>query len=110
MWVKAKEYIALREQLAAQSATIEWLRQQVNQVNRRNALLEARSGIPPVDVPVIESAEPTVGTAVPKSGRVPEAPSMQDIFAGNLNYDDMGDERAKQLGIKHDDAGQLQYA
>lgn len=112
MWVNGKEYIALRETVAAQKATIEWMRQQINQLHRRNAVLEAQHGIPPADIPVIESAEPhvpTSGVIAPKSGRTPEAPSMQDLFAGNVGFEDMGDELAKRHGITHDGAGQLQY-
>ena len=107
MWVKATAYIELRERVAAQAATVEWMRQRINQLERRNSLLEARVGIPPVDVMQIESAEPTVSKNVLNTGLThahtnPESPSMQDIFHGNVNYEDMGDDAAQKAGVDWD--------
>ena len=121
MWVKRDEYIGLRETKAQQLATIDWLRLRVNQLERRCALLDARvTGIDPIDIPQFERIDPGFapgGTATPpkESGPsrahagVDRLPTPQDILAGNISFEDMGDDAAKRHGIDHDDSGYVTH-
>jgi hypothetical protein len=104
MWVKREEYIQLRANVAAQSQTIELLRVMLNEARERIAYLEGdKLGIPPVRVPVIERVDPSKIHATPKvAGRVPEAPTMQDVLSGNLSFEDMGDDEARRQGVDWD--------
>jgi hypothetical protein len=111
MWVKREEYIQLRANVAAQSQTIELLRVMLNEARERIAYLEGdKLGIPPVRVPVIERVDPAATKparihATPKvAGRVPEAPTMQDVLSGNLSFEDMGDDEARRQGVDWDPA------
>ena len=111
MWVKSETYITLRSQCAAQSATIEWLRQRVNQLERRNGVLEAKVGMPPMAIPIIERAESVVAMpAAVRKERGEREPSMQDLISGNISMEDMGDDEARRLGVGWDsETGRVKY-
>jgi len=115
MWVKREEYISLRATTAAQSQTIEMMRLRLNELQEENAYLKGEKlGIQPVKVPVIDRIDPAQAPRIvanPKGrGRVPEAPSLADLTAGNINFEDLGDAEARRQGIEHDDAGHVHYA
>lgn len=114
MWIKVARYTALVSRVAAQSATIQWLTQRVNQLERENAILKNQKFHLPVDVMEIQQADPPVDeTAV--SGRVgargsQEQPSIHDVLAGNVDMEDMGDEAAKSAGVDWDPVtGSVRY-
>lgn len=118
MWVKREDYILLRTQLAAQSATIEWLRNDWNRLTRENAeLKDATLGIPATRrVPQIDRADPAL-VALPKAPTAArpgadthDPPSMQDLVAGNVSFEDMGDAEAVKAGADWDpDTGHVRY-
>jgi hypothetical protein len=101
MWITRPEYTELIAARASSTATIQWLTARVNQLERKNAMLEAKLGLPPTDVPEITMipTSPTPLVVPASEGRIPELPTMRDIFAGNVNFEDMGDQRARELGI-----------
>lgn len=110
MWVKAATFIELNRQLAAAQATADWMRVRVNQLERKNAMLESKLGLPPTDVPEIVSAtSPTLNAPQIRPGQLPDSPTLQDLFAGNINLEDMGDEAAEKVGASWDDNGQVIY-
>ena len=104
MWIKVERYTGLVARVAAQSATIQWLTQRVNQLERENAILKNQKFQLPVDVMQIEQAD---STDDPISGRVGargavDPPSMKDVLSGNVDMEDMGDELAKASGVGWD--------
>lgn len=114
MWIKQATYISLEKQVSAQGATIEWLRNRVNQLERRNALFEGRAGIPPIDVPQIERADlPAMANPpaiIPQRRESPDAPTRDELLSGNMNFEDMGDDRAKASGVAWDhESGMVTY-
>lgn len=113
MWVKQALYIALREKCSAQSATIEWLRQDANKLNEELAILKAKIlGIPPLRVPYISAAEPlmNVGGKPPRDTDDSEGPSLEDLVKGNVSMEDMGDAAAAKAGVDWDpESGQVRY-
>lgn len=110
MWVTRSLYLELVAKNASLTTSVQWLTARVNQLEKRNAMLEAKCGFPPVEVPEIVYPVPNAGVSEPRQGALAsEAPSLRDIFAGNINFEDMGDERAATLGISHDSSGLLAY-
>lgn len=112
MWVKQALYMALREKVSAQSATIEWLRQDANRLNEELAILKAKVlGIPPVRVPYISAAEPRLNLGgKPRETEVPEGPSLEDLVKGNVSFEDMGDAAAGKAGVDWDpESGMVRY-
>lgn len=113
MWIKTATYIALEKQVSAQSATIEWMRQRVNQLERKNALLESNAGIPPIDVMQIERV-PMDGVMAPEKPHAARPPAAREPEDGplveNADFEDMGDDRAKAEGVSWDsNTGQVSY-
>jgi hypothetical protein len=110
MWVARTEYLELERRAAASAATTDWMRVRINQLERENAMLKGKVLGIPVEAPEIrvESAAVASTTPVARSGqhRTPtperESPSVQDIFAGNIGFEDMGDEEAHRQGVNWD--------
>jgi hypothetical protein len=108
MLIKITEYVALREIKASQSQTIELLRLRVNELAAENAALKATAlGIPPVAIPELAQVDPALIHT--RRTREAEGPSLRDLTAGNINFEDLGDAEAQRQGIDHDATGQLLY-
>jgi hypothetical protein len=89
----------LREQLASQKVSLDWLRTRVNQLEKERAILmRERTGL---NIPIPEIVEHIGGNAM----RTVVPPSMQ-----MPSFEDIGDEAAQQLGITHNENGELDYA
>ena len=104
MWINTQKYIALEKQVAAQSATIEWLRETLNYERQELATLKQRALGFAIPVPTIESAQPAGVSEVriPISDGPSRVPSARDIFSGNIGFEDMGDEEAQRQGVDWD--------
>jgi hypothetical protein len=106
MWVKATTYIELNRQLAASTATVDWMRVRINQLERRCATLEAKCGLPPTEVPEISIHRAPLMGERPAAPNTPatedDRPSLADLLAGNLSMEDMGDDAAAKAGIDWD--------
>jgi hypothetical protein len=112
MWIWLKDYVAMRERIARQETTITLLQHQLNFLFRDNAVLKSKQlGIPELVVPQIEVGDPTAPTPIvlpePKRpSRVPAedegGPTAEDIFRGNIDMEDMGDDRAAKEGVGWD--------
>jgi hypothetical protein len=103
MWVKRSEYLDMVRRDAAQAQSVQWLIARVNQLEKRNALLESKLGVPPIDIPeiVMPLSEKSPHISDKRQRELEDkAPTMRDIMAGNINFEDMGDERARELGIE----------
>lgn len=88
-----KEKTLLREQKAKDDISIDWMRHRVNALEKQNAiLLQKAAG---VHLPV-----PEIVPTRPGSMTVEDFNPIQD-------FEDVGDDRAKELGLVHDDAGQV---
>ena len=76
--------------------TIDWMRHRINALEHQNAVLMHKATGMPFAVPEIVPTRP--GTlSVP-----PELHSMPD-------FEDVGSERAAEMGIIHDEAGYVEY-
>ena len=88
--------IEARTQKGKDDITIDWMRHRINALEHQNAVLMHKATGMPFAVPEIVPTRP--GTlSVP-----PELHSMPD-------FEDVGDDRAKELGITHDVAGYVEY-
>jgi hypothetical protein len=105
------EKTALTQQLAALRASFEWLTQHVNRLERERAVLLQR--VLGVTLPVPEigrASEPDrVGVATPPTA--PTQPDYSTTIAGlqalGAAFEDVGDELAAQLGLRHDEFGNV---
>lgn len=85
---------ATREQKAKDDITIDWMRHRVNALEKQNALLLGKA----------------TGLAFPIAEIVPTRPgtiTLPDNYSEMPDFEDVGDERAVSLGLKHDEAGYL---
>ncbi len=85
----------LREAKARAEAGADWLRTRVNQVEREAAALRADA-----------TGKPQV---VPRVDRVANPNVVDDYREAVLEYDDMGDTRARALGVDWDADGRVKY-
>lgn len=100
MWIRRREYTALltqiaelREQKAVAETKADWLRVRVNQLELETAQLKADATGSPQIVPQI--------TKNPNG--------VDDYSSAVLEFEDVGDSRAEQLGIGWDDDGRVKY-
>jgi hypothetical protein len=83
----------LREQKAKDDMTIDWMRHRVNALEKQNAILLQKAA----------------GVIMPVPEIVPTRPGSMSVPDFNYmpSFEDVGDEVAKQLGIRHDGEGKL---
>lgn len=111
---------ALERALATSQANVEWLRVMFNAASNDRAAIAAAKGFT-LPAPQIEGQPQTPG-AVVAAANTPteignafvEADDLDETmehYTGSVNgFDDVGDEEASRLGIRHDGAGNVEYA
>lgn len=87
----------LRAIRASQDTTIDWLRARVNQLEKERAVLLRE--VTHLNIPTVEIARST-GNAM--SPTIPPGMALP-------SFDDVGDAAAEQLGIGHDNNGEILY-
>ncbi len=95
--------------LSAMQATQDWLTSHVNRLEHERGLLtQARLGLT-FPVPLIEREEPHAPGVDPGAIRgVPEdSIPLAQMMAATM--EDVGDDQARALGIKHDEMGNVEY-
>jgi len=90
----------LRASLSSAQTTIDWLKNRVNQLEKERAILFREVTHLNIPVPEIATAP---GRAMSAHVPAPEHLAMPD-------FEDVGDDRAAQLGLAHNDAGELTYS
>lgn len=88
------EHLSLKQQKARDDIALDWMRHRINALEKQNAALLMKIGIP-VPVPEIISDRP--GTISPLPESLQFMPSFEDV----------GDQEAAQLGVQHDEDGTL---
>jgi hypothetical protein len=83
----------LREQKAKDDMTIDWMRHRVNALEKQNAILLQKAA----------------GVIMPVPEIVPTRPGSMSVPDFNYmpSFEDVGDEVAKQLGIRLDEEGKI---
>jgi hypothetical protein len=76
---------------------IDWLRHRVNALEKQNALMLAK--VAGIHVPVPEIVPTRPGTVTPLPAGFDHLPSFEDV----------GDDEAARLGVRHDDLGFLDF-
>lgn len=85
----------MKVQKAKDDITIDWMRHRVNALEKQNALLLGKAA----------------GIFVPVPEIVPNRPGSMSVpdFDSMPSFDDVGDEKAKELGVTHDESGELVF-
>lgn len=87
----------LRAQKAKDDLSIDWLRHRVNALEKQNAVLLQKATGVAMPVPEIVSTRP---------GSLSVPPADFDHMP---DFEDVGDEAAKRLGISHDEHGNISF-
>ena len=85
----------LRAQKVKDDITLDWMRHQVNTLSKTNAALLAKAAGIHIPVPEIVPTRPGTMT-------IPDFDSMP-------NFEDVGDDAARRLGIGHTADGMIEY-
>lgn len=108
-----QEVSDLKQRIASMTSTQEWLTQHVNRLEvERRMLTETRLGMS-FPVPTIEREPASEREAAPglDEGSVHGTPhdsiALQQLLGGSL--EDVGDDQAARMGMKHDEHGHLIY-
>ena len=89
------ENAALKSELLSTKVNLDWLRVQYNQVQaERTALMNRNFGI---NVPTPQLVAPQTGSYFP-TGTPSRTADLSRVFE-ELSFDDMGDEKAAELGL-----------
>lgn len=94
--IDAATITTLREQKAKDDITIDWMRHRINALEKEKGSLLVSKGIP-VAVPEIVPGRPGTMSAPPSYDFMP-------------SFEDVGDDKARELGIEHDPDGNIQFA
>lgn len=99
----------LRQQLAIAQNNFEWARERMNQVEQERGILFMRTLNVDLPVPNVARSPEVMPTSHHGTGLpMPDNPrGIMDQFG--VNFEDVGDDAAAQLGIEHDDHGAVVY-
>jgi exonuclease VII large subunit len=111
-----RAHAATREQLAALRSTLTWMTEHVNRLEQDRQALFAKVldvQLPALEVRVTRRAEAEAASA-PTPGAGPEgqdeyAETIPALQAAGVLFEDVGDEAARQLGIEHDELGNVRW-
>jgi hypothetical protein len=94
LWEAVAKNTVLERQVEAQQSTLNWMALRVTQVEHERAqLLFNYTGVK-IETPVIS----------PKPND-----AVEDVVGQAMNFDDVGEEVAKRMGISHNEDGTLRY-